>query len=263
VAAGGAPPAGLHGGTPGEAPRVWSGHRAAGAARIGRYLATDRAVGDLSIDGEAGTLAARRRRVLDRPWVWVRQVHGAEVLVVGPDDEPGAVSGREADAVVTRRDDIALAVHAADCAPVALVGRDGSSSSSGAVVGAVHAGWKGLEAGVLPAAVATMRSLGAVEVEAALGPCIGPECYEFGLDDLDALAARFGPAVRGETSEGRPALDLRAGVSAALAEVGVVVVDADGRCTACAGREQPALFSHRARGEVGRQALVVWLEAPR
>lgn len=257
---GGTPPRGVHRGTPGEAVPVWSGRVAAGRARLARYLVTDRVVGDLAVDGDPAELQLRRHGVLGRPWVWLRQVHGARVVVVGADDDPTEVSGAEADALVTRRTDVALAVQVADCAPVALVGRAADGDPDDAVLGAVHAGWKGLEAGVLAAAVREMARLGADEVVAALGPCIGPECYEFGDEDLDRLAARFGPAVRARTRDGRPAFDLRAGVTAALAEVSVDVIRTDPRCTACAGGDLPTLFSHRARGDTGRQALVVWLE---
>jgi len=182
------------------------------------------------------------------PWSWLRQVHGARVWTVS---EPGGVQGAEGDALVTARAGVPLVVFTADCAPVALASPEG-------VVGVAHAGWRGLAAGVLGAAVAAMRQLGATEVVAALGPCIHVECYEFGTADLDGIAARLGPAVRGTTASGRPALDLPAAVRAALgAADAVVTVDAD-CCTACS----PAQFSHRARGDTGRQATIVVGTAP-
>ena len=78
--------------------------------------------------------------------------------------------------MVTTRADVALAVHGADCAIVALWSPEG-------VIGAAHAGWRGLEAGVIPASAARMRDLGATSLSAVAGPCIGPECYEFGADE--------------------------------------------------------------------------------
>jgi len=176
-------------------------------------------------------------------WSWLCQVHGATVRVV---DAPGGVQGAEGDALVTAVPGVALAVFTADCAPVAL-------SSPEGIVGVVHAGWRGTEAGVVEAAVAAMRELGATHVEAVLGPCIRAECYEFGEHDLDRVAARFGAAVRGRTSAGRPSLDLPATVAAALVGVGAELVDDHGGCTACS-RDW---FSHRARGETQRQATVV------
>lgn len=210
---------------------------------------TSRADGDLGHGGRhvvdpAPEVVARRRAVCDLPWTWVRQVHGARVVVV---DHPGAGAREVADAVVTAVPGAAIAVLTADCAPVALVG-DG-------VVGVAHAGWRGLGAGVLEAAVTAMRQLGATEVGAVLGPCIRPECYEFGAFDLDRLAARFGDAVRGTTGDGRPALDLAAGVRVALHRVGVTDVEDPGVCTACSGEH----WSHRARQDTARQGVVAWL----
>jgi copper oxidase (laccase) domain-containing protein len=98
-----------------------------------------------------------------------------------------------------------------------------------------------------------MRALGAAHVRATLGPCIRPECYEFGAADLDAVAAQLGDHVRGTTSWGTPALDVPAAVRASLASVGVELVDAS-TCTACS----PDHWSHRAAGDVERQAVVVW-----
>jgi YfiH family protein len=214
--------------------------------------ATDRGAGDLRIDGEPASLFARRSAVVDRPWVWVRQVHGAEVLVVAPDDDPVAVAGREADAVVTTRADVALAVHGADCGVLAL-------SSPEGVVGVVHAGWRGLEAGVVAAAAEAVHRLGASRVEAVVGPCIGPECYEFGVEPLGRLRGVLGPEVIGTTRQGTPALDVPAALEVSLARAGVDVVGRSGRCTACAPDE---LWSFRARGDEARQAVVAWRELP-
>ncbi|CAN5852266.1 hypothetical protein BH24ACT3_BH24ACT3_04800 [soil metagenome] len=174
------------------------------------------------------------------------------VTVVNPGDH----AGDEADASVTATTGAVLAVHTADCAPVVLV-------SPAGVVGVVHAGWRGLATGVLDAAVQAMRRrrrrLGAGDVHAVVGPCIGPECYAFGPADLGRVAAELGEAVRGRTSDGDPALDLVAGVRAGLARVGVDRIETVGSCTACTGE----WFSHRARGDTGRQATVVWLDRRR
>lgn len=214
---------------------------------------TGRAEGDLGhggrhvdVDALDASVVARRAAVLDRPWTWLRQVHGDRVVVV---DGTGHQSGERADALVTAAHDAALAIFTADCAPVALASPEG-------IVGAVHAGWRGLLAGVIERTVATMRDLGATDVRAALGPCIHAECYEFGPADLDRVASSLGDAVRAETSAGAPALDLPAGVAAALTRAGAALVMTDDRCTSCAAAE---CYSFRARQETERQALVVWL----
>ena len=213
---------------------------------------TDRGAGDLGHAGEhvravRPDVEARRRAVVDLSWTWLRQVHGDRVVVV---TEPGGGAGRRADAAVTERPGCALAVLTADCAPVALVGSDG-------VVGVAHAGWRGLVGGVLEHTVDVMRAGGTRDVRAVLGPCIHPECYEFGSEDLAQVAKRLGDGVRAATTSGAPALDVPAAVRAALTQVGVTDVHDVGVCTACS----PDHFSHRARHELGRQALVVWRTA--
>ena len=152
----------------------------------------------------------------------------------------------EADAAVTRLDRVPLVVLTADCAPIAI--------ADDTAVGVVHAGWQGLETGVVAAAVTALREFGRGPVRAVVGPCIRPAHYEFGPADLDRLVGRFGPAVAGRTTAGRPALDLAAGVRAAFAEVGVTDVVDTGICTAA---DPDRWFSYRRDGTTGRQAVVV------
>lgn len=204
--------------------------------------ATGRLEGDLRASS-AGS-AERRRAVVDLPWTVPRQVHGATVAVV---DAPGDVPGVEADALVTTGPGVALAVLVGDCAPVALVSAEG-------VIGVVHAGWRGLRAGVVEAAVVELRRLGARRVEAVVGPCIHPCCYSFGAEDLATMVDRYGASVRGEDGEGRPALDVPAAVAEALARSGADLVGGADSCTACGG----ANWSWRARADRQRQAMVVW-----
>jgi purine-nucleoside/S-methyl-5'-thioadenosine phosphorylase / adenosine deaminase len=154
--------------------------------------------------------------------------------------------------LVTDKTGLLLSVNVADCAPVAIVSQQN-------VVAAVHAGWKGVEAGVIEATVEAMRALGARELSAWLGPCIHDECYEFGTDDLDGLVQRYGPGVRSRTRSGAPALDLPMAVAAALGGAGVPLAGAADSCTACDGAR---FYSHRARGDQGRHALAVWIEPP-
>lgn len=215
---------------------------------------TDRADGDMGHGGAyvhevAPDVEARRRAVVDLPWTWLRQVHGAELVQVAG---PGDAAGSRADGSYTSATGSALAVLAADCAPVVLVG-DG-------VVAVAHAGWRGVLAGVLEAAVASMRAHGATTIGAILGPCIRAECYEFSTAELETLVTRLGAEVRATTAQGRPALDLAAAVGAALRRAGVDALDDVGECTACAG-DGTKYFSHRARGDTGRQAAIVWRPA--
>ncbi len=203
---------------------------------------TGRAEGDLREDSPG--VEDRRRAVVDRPWSWLRQVHGAEVRFV---ERAGACTGEEADAMVTAVAGAPLSIKAADCAPVALVSPEG-------VVGVAHAGWSGLVAGVIPATVQAMRRLGATEVVAALGPCIHPCCYEFGAADLDRVAAVMGDGARSATDRGAPALDVPGAVRVALERAGASLVHDEEVCTACSADH----WSHRARRDPQRQAMVVW-----
>ena len=157
------------------------------------------------------------RGVTDPSWTRLHQVHGARVVRV---DAPGACSGEDADAAVTSTPGAVLAVFTADCASVALASPEG-------LIGAVHAGWRGLAAGVIEAAVAELRAMGASSVEAALGPCIHAECYDS---------------------------DVPAGVRNALDRAGAVLVHDEDVCTACSSGH----FSWRARREDERQVMLVW-----
>jgi copper oxidase (laccase) domain-containing protein len=184
------------------------------------------------------------------------QVHGAGVLAAdattaratglgrwaaGPDGRPP-----EADALVGSESGHALVVLTADCAPLALAG-DGRH-------GAVHVGWRGLAAGIVEAA---LGALGAGDAVAAVGPCIHRCCYAFSPEDLHGLAARYGDEVRSVTTDGAPALDLLAGLRAALGGAGVALDTSRSTCTGCG----PDAYSFRRRRDEARQALFVWRAA--
>lgn len=191
-------------------------------------------------------LAHRRRIIADFPWTWLRQVHGADAVVVS---EPAAHQGASVDAAIALVPNAPVAVVTADCAPVVLVDDHGTS------VAVVHAGWRGLMAGVIATTTDEMRARGAQRIRAALGACIHAECYEFNGPDLNAMVERFGPEVRGLTSAGTPALDVPAAVRVALGEVGVALAHDEDACTSCT----PGYWSHRARADKHRQATVAWL----
>lgn len=211
---------------------------------------TGAADGDLRVDGDTSALLRDRAALAPLPWTWLDQVHGARVVVVR---SPGDRAGERADAAVTAVPGATLAVHTADCAGVLLEG----GGPGGPVVGAAHAGWRGLVAGVLETTVAAMRDLGARDVRWRLGPCISPAAYEFGESDLQVVARRLGASVRARTARGAPALDLRAGVAAALAGVGAAPADPGAEVTCTATSE--GWFSWRARRDVGRQAALTWI----
>jgi copper oxidase (laccase) domain-containing protein len=177
-------------------------------------------------------------------------VHGARVVDV---TAPGEHAGAEADAAVTLHEGVVLCILTADCAPISFTSAEGVS-------GVAHAGWKGLADGVIAATADALRARGATDIEAALGPCIHPSCYEFSPADLDVVATRLGDHVRSTTADGRPALDLPGAVRHALGDAGVRLVEDASACTACDLDDdgRPRWCSHRARAEDARQALVQW-----
>jgi YfiH family protein len=185
--------------------------------------------------------------------VLLNQAHGVRAITVGAQGGCGAyVEAPDgfavADASVTRAPGVALLALGADCAPVLLWAHDGST------VAAVHAGWRGLVAGVVACAVEAM-DVAPGAIRAAIGPRIGPCCYPVDLELRRTMAACFGDdVVHGD------AVDLALGVRRALAACGVgdEAVQAVGECTACGpGR----WFSHRRDGaRAGRQAGIVWIE---
>lgn len=177
-------------------------------------------------------------------WVWLRQVHGVAVFdATGPTNPPTP----EADASATTRRGLPLAIVTADCAPVVIANDD--------ALAVVHAGHRGLLGGVIGAAADRVRALGHGELRAFLGPCIRPECYEFGESDLEPIVAAFGPEVAGTTRTGGTALDIPAAVRIAVARAGVDRFDDCGVCTS----HSPGYFSYRRDGATGRQVTVAVL----
>jgi len=212
--------------------------------RIGTQIsitATDRNDGDFAV--RLPSVAATRLGLDRRPWTWLRQVHGGTVVTV---NAPGEHAGSRADAVVADIDGAVLAVQSADCAPVAFWSPQGP-------FGIAHAGWRGLEAGVIESTVTQLRSLGASEILAVLGPCIHPGAYPFGQADLDRIVALYGPSVRAETNDGSSALDVPKAVRAAVETAGALMDHDVGLCTA----ESLQFYSHRARQESGRQVMTI------
>lgn len=190
--------------------------------------------------------------------VWVTQVHGRAVAEAGAARVPTDLGGRPgcrnigtADAVVAVHPGVALCILTADCGSLALASPQG-------IFAAVHAGWRGLLDGVIEATVDQMRVRGATDIVGAIGPCIHVECYEFATSDLDLATSVYGEDLRGRTTDGLPALDLVAGMHAAMGACGVRAVGGTDACTSCGD----GYYSHRARQDTGRQALLVWMGSP-
>lgn len=229
-------------------PRRFLGHNGAvliplGPTRAIEVVSTDRSHGDFAVSSTG--IAERRGRLMPTPWTWLNLVHGASVIEVAGQGE-GA--GSKADGAWTAAMDTALAVTTADCAPVVL----GAASAVGAALAVVHAGWRGLEAGVVDTAAALVRARAGdgAQLVAFCGPCIGPEHYEFSTVDLDRVADALAPSVRALTADGAPALDMFAGVAVALARSGFPVPERP------PSTASPQFFSHRMRSDPERMTTV-------
>jgi YfiH family protein len=185
------------------------------------------------------------------------QVHGAELAFhtaaqePSPFADPGAPLP-EVDGHVVSVAGLAPLVFAADCLPVALAGPGG--------VAMLHCGWRGLASGIVAGGA---RAVGATS--AAIGPGIGPCCYEVGPELLAAFA-HLGEGIVADGPEGRAGVDASAPsrldlpeiARRLLAEAGVEEVESAGLCTSC---EPKLFFSHRRdAGRTGRQAGLVWIE---
>lgn len=179
---------------------------------------------------------------------WLRQVHGTRVV-----DAAEARGRPEADASVARAPGVVCAVQAADCLPVLL------ADQAGTVVGAAHAGWRGLAAGVIEATVDEMRVPGE-SLLAWLGPAIGPARYEVGEEVREAFLARDAAAAAAFTGSrpGHWLLDLYAVARQRLAARGVVRVHGGGFCTFSDAARFPSWRRDRTRERI---AAFVWLES--
>lgn len=179
-------------------------------------------------------------------WVHLRQVHGSHVHVADPSLVTLDPSLPEADGVIATRPGLTLSVRAADCVPVLL------ADAEAGVIGAAHAGRKGVASGVVVATVRAMRDHGASAIQAWIGPYVCGACYEVPAA-LQADVVAQVPETLATTSWGTPALDLGAGIRAQL-EAEVVEVHDVSRCT----RESPDLYSYRRDGAAaGRHAGLI------
>lgn len=177
--------------------------------------------------------------------LWLRQVHG-----IGVADADADPLTRPADAAVTRRGARPLAILVADCMPVLF------ASADGAVLGAAHAGWRGLSAGVLEATVRAM-DVDPRGIHAWLGPAIGAEHFEVGEEVRAAFVARDARADAAFTANarGRWQCDLQRLARARLAALDVRQVATAGLCTYA---EAARCFSYRREGRTGRMAALLW-----
>lgn len=204
------------------------------------------------VGDDAACVAENRRLlrdVLPGEPRWLNQVHGTVVLSA---EDPAGLP--DADACVARRPHDVCVVMTADCLPVLFC------DVSGRVVAAAHAGWRGLADGVLENTLAAMRTAGAAEILAWLGPAIGPESFEVGDDVLQAFAGRHpeaGPYFRPVAGRaGKYLADIYALARMILGKNAVTRVSGGGFCTVM---DAARFYSYRRDGVTGRMASCIWM----
>lgn len=190
--------------------------------------------------------------------IWLEQVHGAQVSTPqSRQDIKGA--SIKADAAVSHIPNEVLAILTADCLPVLLASEDGK------VIGAAHAGWRGLCNGVLENTVTAMLALSphlsAANISAWLGPAIGPNAFEVGADVLDAFtqSGKAVPAKAFIALEGNPGkylANLYLLAQSRLNGMGVTQIEGGEFCTYT---DQSYFFSFRRDGQTGRIASCIWI----
>jgi YfiH family protein len=204
-------------------------------------------------DDVPGAVAENRRRVRDHfglpsEPVWLNQSHGAEVVDL---DSADLSSPPRADAAVTRRAGPVCAIRIADCMPVLLTERDGS------VIGAAHAGWRGLAGGVIEATVAAMGA-NPSRVLAWLGPTIGQASFEVGDEVRAAFIDGHARADEAFTrnARGRWQCDLYRLAFQRLTALGVTSITGGTWDTYA---EPERFFSYRRDGRCGRMSALIWI----
>lgn len=188
---------------------------------------------------------------------FMNQVHSGTVVEVPPREaQPQAAGGSpawnppEADALISPDGSQALAVLVADCVPIVL------ADLSGTATAVVHAGRNGVLQGVVPNTVASLRTHGAQDLTAWIGPSVCGLCYEVPAE-LRAEVAATVPSSYAQTRHGTPSLDLPAAVRSQLSDAGVAIAGLPTGADSCT-IENPALFSHRREPGAGRFAGLVW-----
>jgi len=195
---------------------------------------------------------ARVRAMLPAEPRWLQQVHGATVADLDGEDLAAA-----ADAAITRQPRRVCVVSIADCMPVLF------ADCKGGAVGAAHAGWRGLAAGILQDTAAAMRRrLGDADREllAYLGPAIGPAHFEVGAEVLGAMGERLPQAAEAfrPLGRGKYLCDLFALARQALSQVGVSRVFGGADCTY---GDATRFYSFRRDRVTGRHAALIWIDA--
>jgi len=199
------------------------------------------------------------KAVLPNEPIWLNQVHGTQVI--DADNANACLDVASADASVTSTPGRVLAIMTADCLPVLLAGSDGK------VVGAAHAGWRGLAAGVIEQTVALMRAKQSngekaqAEILAYLGPAIGPHAFEVGSEVRDIFMVQnpsSAACFEQLQEKGKYLADIYGLACLRLNALGIEHIEGGGECTL----QDPDYFSYRRDQQTGRMGSFIWIETP-
>ena len=196
----------------------------------------------------AANLSGRQLRRL-------HQVHGRAIVLLHCGD---ALSEPQADALLTAEPEFALSIRTADCAPI-LIGE-----KSGRIVAAVHAGWRGVVAGIVPDTLAALQRMGipASDMLLAIGPCSGVEAFEVGEEVAEQFSSSpWDETVISRPANGKPHVDLSRAVALQARQFGLSSAQVDST-DLCSVRDAELFFSHRREaGVTGRMASVIGCRA--
>ncbi|WP_078084487.1 peptidoglycan editing factor PgeF [Microbulbifer mangrovi] len=212
-------------------------------------------VGDNPEAVAANRAQLQREQNLPRSPQWLEQIHSDKAV-----EAQGDGKVRTADASYTREQGVVCAVLTADCLPLLVTNRDGTE------VAAIHAGWRGLTGGVIRETIRALKSA-PEDLMVWLGPAIGPQAFECGVDVLEAAFESAMSETHAEAISNsfvphadKPLhflADIYALGRAELAELGISQVFGGDRCTVT---EESEFFSYRRDGDTGRMATLIWLE---
>lgn len=202
----------------------------------------------LHVNDNAENVAKNRRillRTLKLPNepVWMQQEHGIKVIKADQ-----SIRIETADAGYTDKADTICAVLTADCLPILLTSTDGTK------IAAIHAGWRGLLAGVV---ASTVNTMGTIDLMAWFGPAIGSGCFEVGTEVKDAFvkkSAKFSKAFT-QKNENKYLVDIYRLAKLELASIGISQVYGGDFCTVT---DKERFYSYRRDGETGRMATLIW-----
>ncbi len=205
----------------------------------------------LHVGDDAARVSANRERLREQLGLpaepcWMNQSHGIRAVTLEQDSE------RDADAAITRRAGMVAVVMTADCLPILICNRSGTE------VAAVHAGWRGLQAGVIQSTLDAMKS-SSEELMAWIGPGIAQPCFEVG----DEVRAAFGDAIQDAGKHFSPhgpghwLCDLGGLAEQVLNQRGVNLVFRDPHCSY---RDADLFYSYRRDATTGRMAALIWID---